>query len=213
MKRRYIAVMVLLGYASWAYFRPPTSTTISVRIGQRFDDVVNGSTFPVVAASKVPNNPSGSGATWVKEPAVVIQFNDPRYGFTLPATTFAVIGYMNGKVDDISTSPMLSKVSFGQAVTTLDRLQRQFQARGWQPEFGTTWFDLTPRGRELLREQVRSISNGFMKTTMLVVPGKYEMIFRLWCAAECDSRIGLDRYLIDIGISADVGFELKDKPP
>lgn len=213
MKKRYLAVAALIGYVLWNYVRPITSTTISLRIGQRFEQVVSASTFPVISASMVPNNPHGSGATWVKEPAVIIQFNDPHYGFTLPATTFAVIGYMDGKVDDISTSPMLSKATFGQAITTLEILQRQFQSSGWQPEFDTNWFDLTPRGRDQLHQHVRSVNNGFMKTTILVVPGKYEMIFRLWCAARCDSQIGLDRYLIDIGVSADVGFEFNNDTP
>lgn len=209
MKRRYLAMTALLGYALWIYVRIPASTILSVRIGQTFDEVVSASTFPVLAASNIPNNPNGSGATWVREPAVIIQFNDPKYGFTLPATTFAAIGYMEGKVDDISTSPMLNKVTFDQATRRLEILQRQFQAGGWRPEFNTNWFDLTPKGREQLHKHVRSGRNGFMKTTMLVVPGKYEMIFRLWCAARCDSQIGLDRYLIDIGVSADVGFDIK----
>jgi hypothetical protein len=211
MNSRYIAIAALLGFVAWIYIRIPASTILSVRIGQTFDEVVRSSTFPVISSSNIPNHPNGSGATWVQEPAVVIKFNDPIHGFTLPATTFAAIGYMDQKVDDISTSPMLKKVTFDQAMTTLEILQHQFQAGGWQPELNTQWFDLTSQGRKQLREHVRNGSNNFMKTAMLVVPEKYEMTFRLWCADSCDSTIGLDRYLIDIGISADIKSEIRKR--
>ena len=211
MKKLHIVATILLGYMGWTYFHISPPTTISVRIGQTFNEVARASTFPVTAASNIPNNSNGSGATWVTEPAVVIQFNDPEHGFTLPATTFAAIGYMDGKVDDISTSPMLGKLPFDEAATVLARLQRQFQDGGWRPQPNNVWFDLAPLGREQLRKHVRKESNGFMKTTMLIVPEKYEMTFRLWCAARCDSQIGLDRYLIDIGISQDIGFERRKR--
>ena len=64
----------------------------------------------------------------------------------------------------------------------------------------------TESGRPMVRE-LRRESNSYMKTTMLVAPEKYEMTFRLRCSARCDSQTGLDRYLIDIGIGADVEFE------
>lgn len=101
---------------------------------------------------------------------------------------------------------MLQKLTFDQAATELALLQRQFQAGGWRPELNTDWFDLSPQGLVQLRTDVRKSSHGFMKTSILVVPEKYEMTFRLWCAARCDSQIGLDRYLIDIGVSEDNGF-------
>lgn len=210
-KRSFIA-LAAMGYVAWFYFYIPTPTVISLRIGQTFEEVVSGSSFPVMVSSNIPTYDTvGFGTTRVKDPAVIIHFNDPRHGFTLPPTTFAAIGYMHNKVDTIATSPMLRKLTFDQAVSELEILQRQFQIGGWQLENKTTWFDLTTEGRKKLYEHVRLESNGFMKTTLLVAPKKYAMTFRLWCAARCDSRIGLDRYLIDIGVGEDIGFQVNER--
>jgi hypothetical protein len=207
MKTRYIAGLLILGCVTLALFSTPSPTMISVRVGQTFEEVVRSSTFPVKASSNIPNDEEvGFGVTLIKEPAVIIFFNDAKHGFTLPPTTFAGISYIDNKVSTIATSPMLHKLTFDKAAAELARLQRQFQAGGWQPEINNKWFDLTPQGLAQLRLDVRNSSNGFMRTIMLVVPEKYEMTFRLWCAARCDSQIGLDRYLIDIGLSADNGF-------
>ena len=212
MKKRYVVALAAAVYLIWSYFYVPTPTVISVRIGQTFEEVVSGSSFLVMNSSNIPTQDTvGFGATWVKEPAVIIHFNDPLHGFTLPPTTFAAIGYMHNKVDTITTSPMLKKLTFNQAIAELALLQRQFQEGGWQLENETTWYDLTSEGREKLYKHVRLESNGFMKTTLLVAPKKYAMTFRLWCAARCDSRIGLDRYLIDIGIGEDINFQVKER--
>lgn len=207
MKRRHIAALLVIGICACRFFYVPQPTTLSVRVGQTFEEVARTSTFPVLTSSHIPSHDKvGFGVTWVKEPSVIIFFNDPKHGFTLPPTKFAGITYINNKVSTIATSPMLDKLTFNQAAAELALLQPQFQAGGWRPELNTTWFDLTPQGRVQLHADVRKSSHGFMKTVMLTVPGKYEMTFRLWCAARCDSQIGLDRYLIDIGVSEDSGF-------
>lgn len=208
MKKRYLLLLAPCIYSIWSEFNA-VERTISVRIGQSFDEVARESTFPVRVSSNIPDNPLGSGATWVKEPAVVIQYADPEHGFTLPATTFAAISYMDGKVDTIATSPMLRKVSFSEAFETLSNLQHQFQAGGWQLDNGSEWYDLSPRGRQKLHRELRKISNGYVETKELVIPQKYSMIFRIGCAANCDSRIGRDLYLIDIGLAHDFGYEIE----
>jgi len=210
MKKRYLLLTSLCIYGIWSEF-PAVERTLCVRIGQSFDEVAQGSTFPVRASSNIPDNRLGSGATWVTEPAVVIQYADPKHGFTLPATTFAAISYMDSKVDTIATSPMLRKVSFSEAFETLSNLQRQFQAGGWQLDNDSEWYDLSPPGRQKLHAELRKISNGYVETKELVIPQKYSMIFRIWCAANCDSRIGRDRYLIDIGLGHDFGYEIEKR--
>jgi hypothetical protein len=212
IKERHFILLAIVAYIAWFCFHNPAPTTISVRIGQSFEEVASSSSYPVVASSNIPTyDEAGIGVTWVKKPAVIIQFNDPQHKFTLPPTKFAAIGYRHNKVDTIATSPMLRKLSFAQAATELALLQSQFQAGGWQLENGTTWFNLTPEGRKELHEYMRHKNNGFMKTALLVIPKKYAITFRIWCAARCDSTIGLDRYLIDIGVGEDIGFEIKQR--
>lgn len=142
---------------------------ISLRVGQTFEELTRASTFPVVTSSSIPTHDEvGFGVTWVKEPSVIIFFNDPKHGFTLPPTRFAGISYIDNKVSTIATSPMLGKLTFDQAAAELALLQRQFQAGGWKPKFNNNWFDLTPKGRVQLRADLRQGSHGFMKTSMLV---------------------------------------------
>jgi hypothetical protein len=209
MKKRYIIMLALTAYVAWSYFHVPEPTVLSVRIGLPFDEVVRTSTFPVTASSNTPmDDPDGFGTTIVSTPAVIINFNDPEYGFTLPATTFAGISYSGGKVATIRTSPMLRKLPFDKAFAELTRLQRQFQSAGWRLDDGTSWFDLSPTGRIRLHEDLRSEEDGHTKIASLVAPGKYSLYFMISCAGRCDSRIGLDRYLIDISIGQDFAYEI-----
>ncbi|TFW11636.1 hypothetical protein [Duganella callida] len=192
---------VLLAGAAWAYFRPPAVTEVSVAIGHSFEQVARNSSFPVASSSNLPSESKyGFGATWVTKPAVIIRFDDPKYGFTLPATTFAAIGYMDNKVDDITTSPMLTKLPFKQAFSELTRLQHIFQTKGWRLENNSAWFDVSADGATRLRAHLKSEGGRWIS---IGVPSKYSMYFGLHCASDCDSGIGLDRYLIDISIGKD----------
>jgi len=164
MKRhRYIyalvGVVALIAAAVWAKhdWLVPT-TTLSVRIGETYDDVVRGSTYPVVRNSDPPDEkPYYSGSTWISRPAVVIVFNDPEHGFTLPPTKFAGIGYEDRRVVTITTSPMLDPLSFDEAIALLNRLQADFKKAGWQPTRTSAdgppdWFDTrSPAGIKELR--------------------------------------------------------------
>ena len=185
------------------YLHEPTPTMIALRIGQPFAEVVRNSSYPIMTESIVPSDQDdGFGATYVTEPSVVLQFNDPKHGFTLPPTTFLAITYMNGVVATVATSPMLKKLPFDQTVELLARLQDRFQTGGWQidNDTHTHWFDLSPAGRRQLHDYLRDTDSGWSEEAWLIVPQKYGITFRIKCAANCDSRCGLDRYLIDIGI-------------
>jgi hypothetical protein len=212
MKKRYIFILFLFAYAAWSYFYVPEPTILSVRVGLPFEEVVRTSTFPVQASSNTPITDSdGFGSTLVTQPSVIIKFNDPQYGFTLPPTTFAAVSYLSRKVSTIRTSPMLRKLPFYQAVAELSDLQRQFQTSGWQLDNGTSWFDLSPAGRIHLHDDLRSKEAGHAKIASLVAPRKYSMYFMISCAARCDSRIGLDRYLIDISVGPDFAYEIETR--
>jgi hypothetical protein len=211
---KLITSLVLAAIAALAchLMRTPEPTVLSLRIDQTFDEVERASSFPVRTASKIPSSDAyGFGTTWVTQPAVIIRFDDPIHGFTLPPTKFAAIAYYKNKVITIATTPTLYKLSFDQAITRVISLQNQFKAGGWQPENGTNWFDVSLNGQLALRRYIRDINNGYVKTALLVVPRKYEMTFRLYCADRCDSNIGLDRYLIDIGVGEDIGFQIQEK--
>jgi hypothetical protein len=176
------------------------------RIGQTFEDVVKNSTFPVTLHSITPaEDPMHlqAGETFVTEPAVVIKFDDPIHGFTLPPTKFAVLGYMHNTVDTLATSPMLGKLSFDETMAVLENLQNQFKAGGWEPwrVDGSTWFDLTPEGKKHLF--ARMFEPGYMQTTILRVPKKYGMTFRLKCAEGCWTREPPYKFLIDVGVGND----------
>jgi hypothetical protein len=204
--------MAVLGTGIWQRQPAPAAppTTLSFRVGQPFEEVVKASTYPVMKRSNLPSDhPDRTGDTFVTEPAVILRFNDPQHGFTLPPTKFAFLGYMDNKVETAATSPMLDKLPFDKAVAILENLQNQFQAGGWEPSQldGSTWFDLTPDGKKRLYE--RLLQPGFSQEASLRVPNKYGMTFRLWCSDGCMEGRPPYLFLIDIGVSRDIEGGLK----
>lgn len=210
MKRRWVAavsVSLAAAFFTWQKMRPSIvviPTVISLNIGQTYQQVVGASTYPITQHSAAPTTDhDGFGVTSVSEPAVVLRFTDPHHGFTLPPTKFALISYLDNKVSTVSTSPMLKKLPFDEAVAVLEDLQNQFKRGGWSPWEAneSEWFDLTPAGKKRLYE--RMFEAGYSQMTQLRIPGKYSMIFRLQCEEGCWTRQPPYRFLVDVGVGED----------
>jgi len=203
----FAVAVTVLGVGVWQHSPAPAAppTILSFRVGQSFEEVVKASTYPVMERSNLPSDTADlTGDTFVTEPAVVLCFNDPQHGFTLPPTKFAFVGYMHNVVDTVSTSPMLDKLPFDQAVAVLEDLQNQFKAGGWEPwaKDGSTWFDLTPEGKKQLYK--RMFEPGYSQSAELRIPKKYGMTFRLKCTDGCwPGEQPPYLFLIDVGVSYD----------
>lgn len=185
---------------------------LSFRIGQPFGEVVRESSYPLLRheAGNPDARQDGFGWTDINEP-VILCFNDPVHGFILPPTRFAAVTYMAGNVATVSTTPMLGKQPFNEAVAVLENLQNQFKAGGWVPwtNDDSAWFDLTPEGKKRL--YARMFEPGYMQTASLRIPKRYGMTFRLWCAAGCWTREPPYLFLIDVGVGSDTyGWEPGD---
>ena len=207
------AVVLGLGVTQPSPFPAAAPTLLSLRVGQSFQEVVKASTYPVMQRSAIPEAETGmAGVTAVTEPAVILCFNDPQHGFILPPTKFALVGYGHNVVETLSTSPMLDKLPFDQAVAVLENLQNQFKAGGWEPWTGdgSKWFDLTPEGKKRLYR--RMFEPGYSQSAELRVPKKYGMVFRLKCTDGCwPGEKPPELFLIDVGLSPDnVGREPGD---
>ena len=195
-----VGVVALVAIALWAKhdYSVPT-TTLSLRIGEPYDEVVKGSTYPVVKNSDQPDEkPYYDGSTWISRPAVVIVFDDPEHGFTLPPTKFGAVGYADRKVVTITSSPMLDALPFEEAITLLNRLQADFKKARWEPiersgERPPTWFDTeTVAGLAELRAG---------DSRELVVGDKYGMILNFKCWDECyPAPNAKSVYLIDVSM-------------
>jgi hypothetical protein len=213
-RRRLVALAGVIAVGVSWHYRTPAPTVLSFRLGQTIEEVARNSTYPVMARSNLPADDPGDtkfGATWVTEPAVIIRFDDPKHGFTLPATRFASLSYMHEAAATLATSPMLDKMPFDEAVAVLENVQNQFKAGGWVPweGDGSTWFDLTPDGKKRL--YARMFEPGYMQTAILRVPKKYGMTFRFKCAEGCWTRKPPYKFLIDIGVGDDTeGWEPGD---
>jgi hypothetical protein len=198
-----LAAMAVLSVG--CFYWPVEPTILSFRIGQTFEEVAKGSTFPVLKNSNLPSDDPVTrfGVTWVTERAVTIRFNDPEHGFTLPPTKFAALSYLNNRAETLATSPMLQQLAFEEAVQVLAQVQNQLKASGWEPwdVDGSRWFDLSADGKRQLYQ--RLFAPDHMITASLRVPGKYGMTFRLWCSDGCETKRGPYRFLIDIGIGPD----------
>jgi hypothetical protein len=211
-----VAAVAVLGIGVWRHSPGPVATTtmLSLRVGQHFQEVVKGSTYPVLEhSSNLAEEPDMEGDISVSEPAVSLCFNDPQHGFVLPPTKFAFIGFDHDVVVTISTSPMLDKLSFDQAVAILENLQNQFKAGGWEPRKGdgSKWFDLTPEGKKRLYQ--RMFEPGYSQSTELRVPKKYGMTFRLKCTDGCwPGEKPPYLFLVDVGLSFDTQDWKREDP-
>jgi len=207
MKRRpiWLVIAVLAAvFASAFMMMPPKPSLLVARIGMRYDEVVNRSTYPALAHGLSPTVQSGFGTIDVVEPAVIIEYDDPEHGFTLPPTKFAALTFGDAILETLSTSPMLEARRFPEAVEVLAQLQAVFQAGGWVPwkENGSVWFDLSPAGRQALHAELMRYSAA---EQWLVIPHRHVgMIFRIKCVDDCDD-VDDARFLIDIGLGREVG--------
>lgn len=162
--------------------------------------------LPRLERSNKPADDPGDhkfGAVWVTEPAVIIRFSDPKHGFTLPPTKFAVLTFSENQAVTLSTSPMLDPLPFDEAVAILENQQNQFKAGGWEPWAAddSTWFDLTEEGKKRL--YARMFRPGYMQTASLRIPKLYGITFRLKCNEGCWTREPPYLFLIDIGVGND----------
>lgn len=207
VKKTSVFIVISIGAVGMGWWLDePDPTLLSLRIGQHYDEVVKGSTYPVVNGYGNPHDDeSGAGWTFIDKPAVVIEFNDPQHGFLLPPTKFASVAYEREKVSSLTTSPMLEALPFEETVDMVERLQVQFRRRGWTPwqEDGSDWFDTSPAGRRRLSEQLAA---DYAVMNRLQIPGRYWMSVTIKCALHCGETQEAARFLIDIGVISDPGI-------
>jgi len=174
--------------------------TISVHIGKAYEDVIRDSTFPVQAKTAIyPSEPPHPSSTWISSP-VVIQYDDPKYGFTLPPTKFGAISYDDGAVSNITTSPMLETVSFNDLASLLEKVQSTLKGAGWIPEDPSNHSWLTTEN-ELQRSALQKKLFKQVVLVMLVAPPKYTLAINVKCYQRCgENNPATAKYLIDISM-------------
>lgn len=176
---------------------------IYAHIGKPYAEVVKDSSFPVERKTAIyPSDPPKVDSTWISSP-VVITFDDPEHGFTLPKTIYGAVGYTKGKVDGITTSPMVESLPFDKTAALLDELQTMFRNANWTPEpvEGNDWIKVqSDDERRQLQAKLFDQADG----VILLVPHKYSLLMHIKCYARCDERnVKTARYLIDVGLSRD----------
>lgn len=176
---------------------------IYAHIGKPYAEVVKDSSFPVERKTAIyPSDPPKVDSTWISSP-VVITFDDPEHGFTLPKTIYGAVGYTKGKVDGITTSPMVESLPFDETIALLAELQTMFRNANWTPEpvEGNDWIKVqSVDERRQLQAKLFDQADG----VILLVPHKYSLLMHIKCYARCDERnVKTARYLIDVGLSRD----------
>jgi hypothetical protein len=153
-----------------------------------------------------PSDPPEVDSTWIISP-VVVKFDDPQHGFTLPPTKFGAIGYKKEKVSTITTSPMLETLPFDQLVPLIKQIQEKLKSARWRPREtqNHAWLPIDTADeqkalQDLLFDQVVIV--------MLLVPHKYGLALNVKCYARCDERnVETAKYLIDISVGKDYSSE------
>jgi len=202
MRKLFLCTLVPVAlYAVFLITREPREReTISVHIGKAYEDVMRDSTFPVQAKTAIyPSEPPHPSSTWISSP-VVIQYDDPKYGFTLPPTKFGVISYDDGAVSSITTSPMLETVSFNDLASLLEKVQSTLKGAGWIPEDPSNHSWLTIENEF----QTSALQKKLFKQVVLVMlmaPPKYTLAINVKCYQRCgENNPATAKYLIDISM-------------
>jgi hypothetical protein len=176
---------------------------LSVHVGKPYEEVVRDSTFSVHAKTAVyPSEPPHPSSTWISSP-VVIRFDDPQYGFTLPPTKFGAVTYNKSKVATITTSPMLETLAFEDLSPLLDKMQIMLKAAGWTPRDANShaWLETT---NEADRNALQSKLFDQVVIVLLLIPHKYTLALNVKCYARCDERNPKTaKYLIDVSVGSD----------
>ncbi|MGG7673608.1 hypothetical protein [Pseudomonas sp. WC2] len=201
-KRVWIILAAALAGAAIAYSNWSTDT-LRIHIGKTYDETVADSTFGVPAHTVIyPGNPPHPSSAWISTP-VIIHFDDPEHGFTLPVTKFGAIGFDEGKVSHMTTSPMLETLPFDQLVVVLDQLQSQLKNAGWiewDPETNP-WVNTAD---EASRKALQAELFDHVMVTVLLIPHKYSLALNVKCYARCDERDPKTaKYLIDVSVGKD----------
>ncbi|WP_283189534.1 hypothetical protein [Pseudomonas sp. PMCC200344] len=193
------AILIGLGVA---YFNWNTEI-LSAHIGKSYNDTVEDSTFSVTANTAFyPSKPPHPSSTWISKP-VIIHFDDPEHGFTLPATKFGAIGFDEGKVSTMTTSPMLETLPFDQMMPLLNQLQGMLKDSGWVPRNReeNSWLTL---GSEVEKNALQKQLFDQVVVVMLLIPHKYSLALNVKCYARCNERDPKTaKYLIDVSVGSD----------
>jgi hypothetical protein len=196
-------VVVFLLASSGLIYSLSLPKTLSVHIGKSYEQVTKDSSFPVEDKTVIyPGSPPHPSSLWISSP-VVITFDDPKHGFSLPATLFGAVGFDNWKVSNITTSPMLEVLPFDQMIVVLDQLQGQLNKAGWI-EWNAETNPWVKTSTEADRKQLQAELFDHVVVAVLQVPHKYSLALNVKCYARCDKRDpSTAKYLIDVSVGRD----------
>ncbi|WP_321365873.1 hypothetical protein [Pseudomonas extremaustralis] len=206
MQRLRLGALALISLCFLIYITraPKTTTVISAHIGKTYEGVARDSTFPIKTKTVIyPSDPPEPDSVWLRG-SVIVKFDDPEHGFTLPPTKFGLVSFSDWKVVTITTSPMLETLPFDQLIPLLDHIQQMLKKSGWMPEFEGerhSWFKIE---NEADRNALQSLLFKQAISAALLVPRKYGMSLIVKCYARCDERDpNTARYLIDVSVGRD----------
>jgi len=206
MRRLYLGALTLgsLFFLIYIAHAPKATTVISAHIGKTYDGVVRDSTFPIKAKTVIyPSEPPEPDSVWIRG-SVIVKFDDPEHGFTLPPTKFGLVGFNEWKVTTITTSPMLETLPFDQLIPLLDHVQEMLKSAGWIPKDDNENYTWIKTGSEADRKALQSLLFRKAVTATLLIPHKYGMSLIVKCYARCAERDpNTARYLIDVSVGRD----------
>ena len=197
-------LLITLFFLIYVTREPKTTTVISAHIGKPYEGVARDSTFPIKAKAVIyPSDPPEPDSVWF-EGSVIVKFDDPEHGFTLPPTKFGLVGFNKWKVTTITTSPMLETLPFEQLIPLLDHIQDILKSTGWIPKDDDQDYSWIKTGTKAERNALQNLLFDKVVVATLLIPRKYGMSLLVKCYARCDERDpNTARYLIDVSVGRD----------
>ena len=159
MQRLRLGALVFISSCLLIYITrdPKTTTVISAHIGKPYERVARDSTFPIKTKTVIyPSDPPEPDSVWLRG-SVIVKFDDPEHGFTLPPTKFGLVSFSDWKVVTITTSPMLETLPFDQLIPLLDHIQRMLKSAGWIPKDDDQDYSWIKTGTKTERSALQSL--------------------------------------------------------
>lgn len=186
-----IALALLLAASAWlvasAYAATPEVVLV---IGEPYEQMRKQS-----SAKIAPALPDVHWYAQVDEPAAILRFNDPQFGFKTPPAKFFTISYSQETVEGVRMSPQVDTLTLDEALKVVLDLQDQLRRKGWTQRNSKEF----PAYEDNIQTRQKAKENS-LGTTSWNAGGKYQLTMGLARFSD-DKRPNEERYLITIAIA------------
>ena len=122
-----VTLALLLASSTWFIVKAYAGTPeIMLAIGEPYEQMRKQSSAKIASAL-----PDVHWYSQIDEPAAILRFIDPQFGFVTPPAKFLTVSYNQGKIEGVRMSPQVDTLTLDEALKVVLNLQEQLRQGGW----------------------------------------------------------------------------------